>query len=172
MHSLRLIMNPPSLGLKNNWRFVGGQNYLSPVFDRNSYSVIASSVWKSGTICTVGNVLIWSGYGRGLGTLIISIPTVRNGRSIITYLTSRGMMAPIVQGEQQLAAYTAGCYQELFSSQFGLRLDHLLQSVEARITDDMNASLLTPFSVEEIKQALDNIGDLKALGPDGLPSFF
>jgi hypothetical protein len=36
----------------------------------------------------------------------------------------------------------------------------------------MNDYLLKEFSEEEVKRALDTIGDLKAPGPDGMPSIF
>lgn len=36
----------------------------------------------------------------------------------------------------------------------------------------MNESLMKPFTVDEIKQGLDAIGDLKAPGADGMPSLF
>jgi hypothetical protein len=36
----------------------------------------------------------------------------------------------------------------------------------------MNALLLKEFSEEEVKNALDSIGDFKAPGPDGMPSIF
>jgi len=36
----------------------------------------------------------------------------------------------------------------------------------------MNADLLAEFTDEEIKRALDGMGDLKAPGPDGMPALF
>jgi hypothetical protein len=36
----------------------------------------------------------------------------------------------------------------------------------------MNNSLVKEFTREEIKAALDSIGDMKAPGPDGMPSAF
>jgi hypothetical protein len=36
----------------------------------------------------------------------------------------------------------------------------------------MNEHLLKEFTCEEIKQALDSIGDLKAPGLDGMPVFY
>jgi hypothetical protein len=38
----------------------------------------------------------------------------------------------------------------------------LFDAVQPRITADMNAFLLTEFSEEEVKSALDSIGDFKA----------
>jgi hypothetical protein len=36
----------------------------------------------------------------------------------------------------------------------------------------MNLALLKEFTEREVKEALDSIGDLKAPGPDGMPSVF
>lgn len=48
----------------------------------------------------------------------------------------------------------------------------VLNAVRPRVTADMNNKLLVDFSADEVKQALESIGDLKAPGPDGLPSIF
>ena len=48
----------------------------------------------------------------------------------------------------------------------------VLESVEPRVTDAMNDHLTAKFSEDEIKRALDSIGDLKAPGPDGMTSIF
>ena len=48
----------------------------------------------------------------------------------------------------------------------------VLEAVEPRVTDAMNDHLTAEFSEEEIKRALDSIGDLKAPGPDGMPLVF
>ena len=45
--------------------------------------------------------------------------------------------------------------------------EDLLQCVEARVTPEMNNILLKEFSDEEIKLALESIGNLKAPGDDG-----
>jgi len=47
----------------------------------------------------------------------------------------------------------------------------LLDVVEPCVTSEMNDSLLAEFS-EEVVAALNSIGDLKAPGPDGMPSAF
>lgn len=48
----------------------------------------------------------------------------------------------------------------------------LLESVTQTVTQEMNDNLMGEFKHVEIKMALESIGDLKALGPDGLPSVF
>jgi len=44
--------------------------------------------------------------------------------------------------------------------------------VEAKVTEPMNDSLLKDFTADEVRRALDNIGDLKAPGPDGMSVIF
>lgn len=48
----------------------------------------------------------------------------------------------------------------------------LLDAVQPRVTAHMNEYLMKEFTEEEVKIALDSIGDLKAPGPDGMPSVF
>ena len=48
----------------------------------------------------------------------------------------------------------------------------ILEAVEPCVTEAMNDHLTAEFSEEEIKRALDSIGDLKAPGPDGMPLVF
>lgn len=40
------------------------------------------------------------------------------------------------------------------------------------MTSDMNDNLMKEFTIEEVKEALNSIGDLKAPGPYGMPSIF
>jgi hypothetical protein len=40
------------------------------------------------------------------------------------------------------------------------------------VTEEMNESLIAPFTVEDVKKAVFQIGDLKAPGPDGLHAIF
>lgn len=54
----------------------------------------------------------------------------------------------------------------------GTQYDEVLDCVHHRVTQDMNEALLQPFTGDEIWTALDNIGDLKAPGADGMPSIF
>jgi hypothetical protein len=66
--------------------------------------------------------------------------------------------------------------QSYFINLFESEVDHLhpgeLADVETRVTPEMNSELMAPFTREEVKSALFNIGDLKAPGPDGLHAIF
>jgi len=77
----------------------------------------------------------------------------------------------VVAGEQ-LKSFIANQYQQLFLSHAGNQCDEVLDCVDHRVTQDMNELLLQPFTGDEIWSALHSIGDLKALGADGMPSIF
>jgi hypothetical protein len=40
------------------------------------------------------------------------------------------------------------------------------------IKHPLNVDLLAEFTAEEVKEALESMGDLKAPGPDGMPTIF
>ena len=59
----------------------------------------------------------------------------------------------------------------IFSGQVGGQTSQqILNAVEVKATYSMNESLLKEFTVDEVRRALDNISDLKAPGPDGMPT--
>lgn len=63
-------------------------------------------------------------------------------------------------------------YKSFFMSHAGDRYEELLQHIPTKVTEEMNGELLKDYSDEEIKQARDSMGDLKAPGPDGMPALF
>ena len=63
-------------------------------------------------------------------------------------------------------------FLDLFRTRGGQVSQQILNAVEARVTEPMNDNLLKEFTANEVRRALDNIGDLKAPGPDGMPAIF
>lgn len=63
-------------------------------------------------------------------------------------------------------------FLQLFRSSAQGDVQQLLHAVQPCVTEEMNAKLLAESTSGEIKIALDNIGDLKAPGPDGMPAVF
>lgn len=77
----------------------------------------------------------------------------------------------VVAGKR-LKSFIANHYKNLFSSCAGQRAEEVLQAVSSRVSSAMNETLLKTFTGEEVEAALNGIGDLKAPGPDGVPSIF
>jgi hypothetical protein len=63
-------------------------------------------------------------------------------------------------------------FSGLFTPMAGTNSAQVLQNIQPCVTDHMNEILAAEFTREEIKEALDSIGDLKAPGADGMPAIF
>lgn len=77
-----------------------------------------------------------------------------------------------VEGEEPLKEHIANYFFNIFSSMAGKDNEEILHVVQPRVTKEMNDILCAEYTEEEVKRALDNIGDLKAPGPDGMPAIF
>ncbi|KAK4268485.1 hypothetical protein QN277_025138 [Acacia crassicarpa] len=66
----------------------------------------------------------------------------------------------------------ASFFQHLFTSTGFAELNSILSFIDPKITAEMNASLMTPVSKEEIKKAAFSLGGSKAPGPDGFSGTF
>lgn len=78
----------------------------------------------------------------------------------------------VVEAEGEIRELITNYYKSLFLSHAGQRVNEVLQHVSPRVTQDMNHMLTQEYTDEEIKRALDDIGDMKAPGADGMPSLF
>jgi hypothetical protein len=63
-------------------------------------------------------------------------------------------------------------FSNLFTSSSGTRMDELLEHIDQRVSTQMNEQLCKEFTSQEVVEALDNIGDLKAPGLDGMHAIF
>lgn len=63
-------------------------------------------------------------------------------------------------------------FANLFSTSNPNIIDDIIQSVEGVVNEDMNRTLLMPFSGEEVHKALFQMHPSKLSGPDGLSPFF
>lgn len=59
-----------------------------------------------------------------------------------------------------------------FTPAAGIRHGDFLNIISPKVTTQMNDLLASEFPYEKAKHALDNIGDLKAPGADGMPAIF
>jgi hypothetical protein len=99
-----------------------------------------------------------------------SVASERNKHNKIKHLKKED--GTVVEGEAEVAAVVTDYFNELFTSYAGNRMEELLERVVHRVTLDMNDMLMREFSREEVKAALNCIGDLKAPRPDGMPAIF
>jgi len=77
-----------------------------------------------------------------------------------------------VEDEQGIHNLITNFYKDLFCSCAGNRYNELLSQVEPKVAPLMNQILMKDFTDDEIKAALDSMGDLKAPGMDGMPALF
>ena len=73
-----------------------------------------------------------------------------------------------LEEEAQLSGLASAYFSHLFSAEVLNPNPATIAKVQPRVTDEMNLALTAPYTREEVKKALFNIGDLKAPGPDGL----
>jgi hypothetical protein len=63
-------------------------------------------------------------------------------------------------------------FQDLYKADPDVCPTKLLDLVQSTVSDDINLQLCKEFTVEEINDALFQVGPLKAPGPDGFPTHF
>ena len=78
----------------------------------------------------------------------------------------------VVEGEEAFRDFIAKFYTNLFFSSAGIREAELFSNVSCVVTARMNYFLKMAFSMADIMEALNSMGDLKAPSPDGKPSIF
>ena len=72
----------------------------------------------------------------------------------------------------EVADMASDYFMNIFKASTCDRMEDCLNTVNQKITDDMMEVLSKPYSSEEVKAALFQMGPTKALGPDGMNAFF
>lgn len=94
----------------------------------------------------------------------------RRKRNMITGLVDEQGVRQ--ENSDTMCSMVQNYFSHLFQSEMQELDESVLDSVKVKVTPEMNRSLLAPFTAEEVKKALFDIGDLKAPGPDGLHAIF
>lgn len=84
----------------------------------------------------------------------------------------KGGDGAVVTGEEGLQALVTDYFFNLFTPVAGTNARQVLENIQARVSPQMNEALAAVFTKDEVKEALDSIGDLKAPGADGMPAVF
>ena len=77
-----------------------------------------------------------------------------------------------VKGMAGLKELITNHFLNLFTPMAGPNFNQALQAVQPKVTPQMNDLLRKKYTLEEVKRALDDMGDLKAPGADGMPAIF
>jgi hypothetical protein len=78
----------------------------------------------------------------------------------------------VVEEREAMKEVVTDYFSNLFTSRAGTRVDELLDHIGLRVSPEMNELLCKEFTADEVIEALESIGDLKAPGLDGMPSIF
>ncbi|CAL1387047.1 unnamed protein product [Linum trigynum] len=78
----------------------------------------------------------------------------------------------VFKGQEEVTECLFQYYSKLFESKADQNCWKVIDVIEKKVTDEMNHKLLRPFTTEEIKAALFQMGATKAPGDDGFPALF
>ena len=73
---------------------------------------------------------------------------------------------------EQITSIVEEYYANLFKAQSQRHTEGVLEAVEKVVTDDMDQSLIQPYSGDDVRRALFNMHPSKSSEPDGMTPFF
>lgn len=74
--------------------------------------------------------------------------------------------------QEEIEEVATSFYRDLFSAQTELETGAILHHVQRRVSEEINESLTTPYTAEEVRKAVFMMGPNKAPGPGGLTAGF
>ncbi|VVA24941.1 PREDICTED: reverse mRNAase [Prunus dulcis] len=77
-----------------------------------------------------------------------------------------------IAGDKMIQNEFQNYFVNLFKSSGPRNWNGIMDHIPQLVNNDMNGELMRPFSLEEVKDAIFQIGSLKAPGPDGFPAMF
>lgn len=84
----------------------------------------------------------------------------------------KGMNGDWLEGDVAVSARFTDYFKQLFSSDGDRNWDDALDCVSPVVTPEMNEDLIRPVSEDEVRNAVFQLGALKAPGPDGFQGTF
>ncbi|KAK1661707.1 hypothetical protein QYE76_049866 [Lolium multiflorum] len=112
----------------------------------------------------------WMKSGDRNTTFFHNFATARKKINLIKQLKDEG--SNWIEDEDDLADHINNYFGNLFSREVVEPSMDVINKVTPRVSAEMNTVLNAPYTREEVKKAMFNIGDLKAPGPDGLHAIF
>lgn len=76
------------------------------------------------------------------------------------------------EDQEEIKSMARSFYTQLYSSEPHAHADHVLETIPVKINNETNEELCKPYSNEEIKEVLFQMGPTKAPGPNGFPAIF
>ena len=77
-----------------------------------------------------------------------------------------------IEDEEQIGHEFIQYFTDLFSSSESQVEGELIEAIQPKVTDRMNASLIRDFQATEVEKALKQMHPSMAQGPDGMPPLF
>ena len=112
----------------------------------------------------------WLQYGDKNTNYFHNFASARRKRNMIKKL--RGDNGGWLEGTTILTPHVPQYFVGLLATKIDEPDPDLINKVLPKVSHEMNEQLLKPYSSEEVKRALFSIGDMKALGSDGLHAIF
>ena len=94
--------------------------------------------------------------------------TMRRKKSMIKALANS--LGVHVQDPAELREMVTAFHRDLYTTEVVTDMDRVLQHVPRKVTPQMNEMLTAPYTKDEVKKALFQMGPTKSPGPDGFPA--
>jgi hypothetical protein len=77
-----------------------------------------------------------------------------------------------ISDDKEMKSEATRFFKDLFSTSGPRNYEAFLSPFESKVTHEMNVDLMKPITIEEVENAVQDLGSLKSPGPDGFPGLF